>query len=1215
MSVLIKDLIKLPDRVQPGDFVLRLSEGVTDAAAEATLGSYVITPELAKNFGEALGAIKNALDSRSSKAGYLHGSFGSGKSHFMSVLFLLLRNNPKARSIPEFAEVVAQHDNWLSTKKFLAVPFHMIGAKSMEQGIFGQYLSYVQRTHPGAPLPAVFLAGPVLENAEQLRVAMGDERFFAKLNEGKDDSEWGDLGADWTGESFQRAIAAAPDDDAQRRLVADLVSTLLPAYKDVASSSGYVDLDRGLSALSRHAKALGYDGLVLFLDELILWLASHAADPRFVAEEGQKLVKLVEAQHADRPAPIISFVARQRDLRELVGQQFTGSEDLAFQDVLKHWEGRFFQVKLEDRNLPAIIQKRILIPSSNAAVQQLDRSFNTAAADASLVNALLTHESDLKMFRQVYPFSPALVQTLVAVSSMLQRERTAIKVLLQLLVEQRDTLELGHIVPVGDLFDAVAEGSDAFSESMRQYFDQAKRLYDTKLQPLIERQHGARFVDIEAGTVDAGKALAMRGDDRLVKTLLLAALVPDVEALRSLTPGRLAALNHGTVRTPIPGAEKQQVLGRVRAWAAQVGEVRISDGSDNPTLSVQLAGVDVESILERARHEDNSGNRRRKVRELLFEQLGIDDAGGMFQTHDVQWRGTRRRAEVDYGNVRELADDRFQARGDGWKVLVDFPFDPEPNHSPQDDVARVDSYRKKNVPTRTIVWIPSFLSQPALDDLGALVTLDHILTGERFSGYASHLSPLDQQTARGLLENRRAQLKQRLRMILDGAYGIITPLDGTLAQEVAVGDQMQSLDPACRLRPAVGVNLRDGLDHLLRQALDSQFPKHPDFGPEADIRPAALKRVWTEVQAALQEENWRKRVDQPHRKAVRQVVFPLDLCDVGEDVIVVKRTWLQHFERYHGQEGGALTVKRLRAWMDLPEPRGLLPEVQNLLILAYADMANRRFTLHGGPATATIDSIDDLCELVEEPLPSSSHWETARTRAAAMFGLDAPPLRNASTVGTLAHQVQEAAKAVRPAVLDLARALPGVCARLGVDAASSVRLRTLESLAALLDALAHAGHSDVIAALADAGVPTSPQAMGTAAKRAPAVVAALNATNWQPIEALTGLGGDRKAAADQLLADLRQALTLDELAVSLAGRLQEVERSAVALHIRPVTPPVEPPIPPTAPSPGWKVVDQQKALAVSADAAKDALAAALKRTSSTSDVRVTLSWTIEERTE
>src|SRR5205085_10162624 len=116
------------------------------------------------------------------------------------------------------------------------------------------------------------------------------------------------------------------------------------------------DLDRGLAALSQHTKALGYDALVLFLDELILWLASHAADLRFVSEEGQKLVKLVEAQQANRPAPIVSFIARQRDLRELVGSQCMGAEELAFQDVLNYSDGRFFRVTLEDRNLPAIIE-------------------------------------------------------------------------------------------------------------------------------------------------------------------------------------------------------------------------------------------------------------------------------------------------------------------------------------------------------------------------------------------------------------------------------------------------------------------------------------------------------------------------------------------------------------------------------------------------------------------------------------------------------------------------------------------------------------------------------------------------------------------------------------------------------------------------------------------------------------------------------------------
>ena len=72
------------ERVHRDDFVLRLSEGMD--RPEETLRDYVVTPQLAGAFDRALHLIRAALDSGSSKAAYLHGSFGSGKSHFMAVL-------------------------------------------------------------------------------------------------------------------------------------------------------------------------------------------------------------------------------------------------------------------------------------------------------------------------------------------------------------------------------------------------------------------------------------------------------------------------------------------------------------------------------------------------------------------------------------------------------------------------------------------------------------------------------------------------------------------------------------------------------------------------------------------------------------------------------------------------------------------------------------------------------------------------------------------------------------------------------------------------------------------------------------------------------------------------------------------------------------------------------------------------------------------------
>src|SRR6266446_4868938 len=580
---------------------------------------------------------------------------------------------------------------------------------------------------------------------------MGDAQFFTTLSEGKGGAGgWGELEAGWDVTRFEAAMEEPPGSEERSQLISALLGTFFGSYNTQVDrqSEAYLSLDKGLSVLSKHAASLGYDALILFLDELILWLASRAADLKFVHQEGQKLAKLVEAQTPDRPIPIISFVARQRDLSELIGESVPGADRLNFSDALKHWEGRFHKITLEDRNLPAIAEKRVLKCKSEAARQELDAAFaQTQRIRETVMNVLLTSEGDREMFRKVYPFSPALVQTLIAVSSVLQRERTALKVMMQLLVDQRDTLQVGDIVPVGDLFDVVAHGDEAFSQEMAIHFENAKRLYHHKLLPLLEKQHGRRE-DLEKLSRDDPKRLAFRNDDRLVKTLLLSALVPEVESLRALTAERLAALNHGTIRTPIPGREGQEVLRRCRTWAASVGEIRIGEEVTNPTISVQLSGVDTETLIEQARREDNQGNRIRRVRQMLFEQLGIAGELEFEQSHDFLWRQTRRSCIVLFRNIRELPDTSLENADERWKLIIDYPFD-EAGHGPRDDLSRLQAFRHAYPGgAKTLCWIPAFFSVEAQKDLGMLVILEHILTGERFAQYANHLSPQDRQAAK-----------------------------------------------------------------------------------------------------------------------------------------------------------------------------------------------------------------------------------------------------------------------------------------------------------------------------------------------------------------------------------------------------------------------------------------------------------------------------------
>ncbi|THD01040.1 phage resistance protein, partial [Panacagrimonas perspica] len=1148
---LIKDLIEIPERVHQGDFVLKLSEGVSHA--EQTLRDYVVTPQLAEAFKNALGFIQQSVQSSSSKAAYLHGSFGSGKSHFMAVLHLLLSGNTQARAIPELADAVAQA-TWTQGRKFLLVPYHMIGSVDMESAILGQYAEHVRKLHPEAPVPGFFQAEELFQNAKAFRERLGDEKFFSQLNEGQSQGGggWGTLDSGWDAASYEAATLEPPGGEERSRLVSDLISRMFPAYRSLAGGGeSFVALDDGLAILSRHARDLGYDAVILFLDELVLWLASRAGDVSFVSREGTKLVKLVEATNADRPIPLVSFVARQRDLRELVGDSLPGAIGVQFTDVLRHWEARFHRITLEDRNLPAIAEKRVLRPVSEAARHTLNAAFEEVLRLRQDVQAtLLTTEADQAMFRRVYPFSPALVQTLIAVSAALQRERTALKLMMQLLVDRRNDLELGQLIPVGDLWDAIAEGDEPFSEAMRLHFDNAKRLYAQKLLPMLELRHNTTWEAIKLGQAEPSAAKNLRNDARLIKTLLLAALVPEVQSLKGLTAQRLAALNHGTFRSPIPGQEAQQVLRKIKDLAADVGEIKVTD-DQNPVVSIQITGVDLEPVIRNAELLDSPGNRRKKIRELLFEQLRIQDSGGLFLAYEYIWRGTRREAELLYENVREIADDRLKGRSGAWSVVLDYPFD-EPNRSPADDLARLEAYRGGS--TRTLVWMPSFFSQKALNDLGRLVILDHILQGERFDQYASHLSFVDRTQARALAKNQLDSLRAKMRGHLEVAYGIASEPRDSISHTLTPDQQFRSLDATFSPRTPVGADFKGAFEDLLDQLFAHQFPAHPVF--DADVKPALVRRIWPEVKAAVEAPQHRGLVsDSATRRLIRSIVNPLQLGQMGETHLLIEGFWQTHFNQQHAADPTApMTVGRLRQWMDHPKPRGLPTELQNLVILTFAATTNRRFLQHGGPFEPEIDRLPDDVELREQSLPTALDWEAAVQRASSVFGLVVPQSLNASNVGRLISDVKAAVSVKRQPVSAMAAAIQERIQRYAAGG-SCARQETANSALALLAALGRADDGELVATLAAAPLETSEAAVGRAIGQAQAICDALANAKWQILDSVRALTDHRQARGQQIGERLAEALRNDEHVIPLKVKLGELESDAIRLLSESLPPP------------------------------------------------------------
>ncbi len=1158
---LIKDLINIPDHTSGGDYVLALTSGVEQA--EKTVQDYVVTDQLVDSFNKALTMIRDSLGVSDgiprSKAAYLHGSFGSGKSHFMAVLDLLLAGDPHARSIHELSPVIAANDSWLKQNKFLLIPYHLIGAENLEAAIFGGYIDWIRKEHPEAPLPAVHQSDLVLDNAIQLRQTMGDEAFFAKLNGGSQPNggaKWGKMSSGWNAERFDTAVAATGQDETRLALISRVVSTVLTAFQGL--HGGYVPIDEGLSIITKHARSLGYDALVLFLDELILWLAGRVkADLAWAREEGSKLAKLVESGDADRPIPIVSFIARQRILRELAGGA-TGQDQADFFAALEWWEGRFETITLEDKNLPVIANRRMLQPVNETAAKTIQQAFEDAfKQNAAAADVLLGAETERRQHAKlVYPFSPALITTLVDVSSILQRNRTALKVMQALLVNQRETLSVGELIPVGELYDVIASEDQPFSPTMQLQFDNAKAMYNNKIRPKLLARHS---LDGEPAVKQLPPNHAFHADDRLTKTVILAALVPATPALQNLTASKLEALNAGSVQSFIPGDEISQVIDLFR-WLASngIGEFELTGENTNPRIGLRLHGIDIETIVAGVKGEDTINARRRKVRDLL---AGAIEEADLFTAnrHHVTWRGTKRQIEIVFGNIRsqeDLPDDQFDADQHP-KIVIDFPFDPEVSHVAKDDIARVNNLQSERPDTTTICWVPSHLNEATLEQLGRLVMLDHLNAGDNFERNAGHLPQDDRALAKRNLASQAQNLKGELLAALEEAYAIKVVSGPTrhIDEPLDANEQFASLHHGLTPQRPAAATLADALDRLSDQLLSFQLPAHPKFSSE--IKPADIVKVWEQIKRSAQEPNGRLEffgTEKHLRDLMLRIATPLELGITEANHFVLADTWKNRLTAAIAKEledSGDFTptVGWLRERLDEPARRGLTKESANLVIATFALQTDHSFTYGGEPQLVDVKRLEDDYQLEQQTLPSNEVWAAAIINAQSIFGWNGAEYRSAENVAKLANDAATHARTYKEDVKTLRETLNQHRENLGIDD-NSDRVQTSEASAALIGQLTeNVEPIEIITRLQEVNVPTSTQALGTSIKSSKAVTSAIRNTNWDFVKKSAEISTE----GSELTQTITQTAERDEFSVSLAGKLPEVSNRAGAIVLAAVS--------------------------------------------------------------
>lgn len=1187
MTTALRDLFDLPDQIRKGDFVLKLSEGVLHP--EETASTYVVTPPLVDAFGRALTLVKGALRDQRSQAAYIHGSFGSGKSHFMALLSLLLDGSEAAWRVPELHALRAEHP-WVAEKKILQLRFHMVGQRNLESAVFGEYIRFVREKFPSAPVPPLFADEQLFADAKQHLASLGDEKFFGPMNPASSAEEgWGEIAAAarWDRARFEQAVSSTSPDE-REALFDALVRTHFKAFAQ--QNQSFVDFDPGLAILARHAKALKFDAIVFFLDELVLWLASRASDQVFLHQEVQKSVKLVEAQDASRELPIVSFIARQRDLAEMVGEQFAGSEEANLRSSLRHWEGRFDTIKLEDRNLPAIVERRVLKTKSPEARRQLDEAFAMLKKQAGASWSTLLGLQDGEAFGKLYPFSPALVETLVALSNSLQRERTAIKILMEMLVEHIPDLQMGQVVPVGDLFDVLAGGEDSADGVMKARFESAKQVYKYQLLPLIQEGNGtgseARCQRLRPSHptrlgCSACPERTCRNDNRIVKSLIIAALVPEVDALRDMTASRLVQLNHGTLRDPIPGREANTVAQKLREWAAAVGQLHVGAQSD-PTVTLQLEGVDVAPILNQARSEDNPGARQAILRDILFEKLGVAKAAGSEIEHAVEWRGTKRHGHIRFGNVHRIVEALRCPEDADWRLVIDYPFD-DPGFGPQDDLRVVEQVIEEGTGTWTLVWLPSFFSESTNRLLGELCILQAILETPQSTRKAiQHLSVEQQSRAELDLDNLRNQKKARLGKILEQAYGLASPVESDLDSSRSLSDHLYVLKPGANVNRQLATIFPQAVDGYVSALLEARYPRHPAFTRKLSKNAKLVERLLETFGKLVDADDKKLAADRDAIDEAKGTLGQLGLVRWTEAAIHLREDGMvQELERKRQQASvEAPTAGEVRRWIDEGGKMGLETAASDVVVRAYARATARTLVHLGkGYAVQANAEIPDDVVLDRPALPAAADWNAALTLASSAAGVVlVGRALHADNLRKFEDLIKQRLAVVAPHAARVPSSLRMRLRDLGLPE-NVDRLVTAISADALCAALHGKGVIEQVRTLATFEPTMSALAVGTSLNSAKAVADMLDDALVFGVFSQLHAQEASLSGAKELLEDVAKVLRQDELNVALADRLRSLATAGQAL-LRPKpqatsagAAPVAP-LPP--PPPGAKVLVQKE---------------------------------------
>jgi len=1022
-ELLVREVLDLPDQVPECVVNIRQFDD-PDVLAE-NVRDYVITPRVAQELKGFTQRLHRSVEWHEGGRGhFVHGSFGSGKSHFMATLGLVLENHLAIweKDHSTIQEIRAEFGDWLASHPVLVIPVYMLGQESFQQALYRAANERLQRL--GKSLCEFSDARKVIARLQVDAEKYGDVVYQRFFEESRIKSR----------RAFERKLQA--DQEQLDGLAAEILAwrgELAEAEKRHLYPDSFVD---GMLKLTRHAEALGYSAAVFFVDELILYLSGKSG--REWSQDLNDLGAIIDPAHrADQAVPLWIVVAKQRNVQETVPEDT--SQKLIF-DHLDWQKDRFPRTtELADVELIPITQERVL-KRKPGKEQVLEQAVEQAIwALSPQVRQTLMHNFTLEDFRRVYPFHPALIRTLIDASNRLSKERAGIRLLYELLIERYPDLPMGRFVPYAALFDVIFLEEGLVGGAVNPELEAVRRTYYDRVRPVIQEIHPN---DAPPGWGANSAARPLTPAERLetvVKTVLLCQLSRTMRA--QITVERILHLNYTDLRGITDLGTYTQIGEMLRRLANRCDVVVFAENQADPakstvTISVEAA-PDIRSILKKVPVTDKSRLNAFAGLMQRHEILGRTIKDGELQGYQRLWRGTRRAGRVAFANVRQMSTTQMTLTGE-YTVFIDYPWDPEPGHGPEEDRAAVERGRKARGPLPVGFWLPGYLTAEDSKDLEEYAK---ILQLEDDPDY--YLGDLG-RSAREAVESKIPGFKQAKEKILLGRLEVCYLREG----EVLFLDL------------SIAVNLdvkttREGLDRIADEALNRLHPHHPHFKGEVDQR--SLRRLLAEFLVPASQPGVTVKRSANLDDLLERLGEPLELASRGATAWALAKTskYLRKLEEL--TPGRQVKADEVREGLE--RAFGFNRDLCDLFILYLAKGLGYRVLRNGKPVDPVQVDFGKLAGVTLErgKVLQLPEWTDVK-ELARTWGVQAPvPDLSVGAQDQLWATLGEQARARAQPLLDIEKRIQDLLKKVGAKPEDSHRWRVLQAAKTLNSLVAQKG--------------------------------------------------------------------------------------------------------------------------------------------------------------